>query len=326
LLKKIFLLVFFVVVISCAIFAQTDLEQEKPKRDLFFVPMVSYDYMGMGGMSVHSPGLGLGIMKGEQDSPFDKVGKRFLLAAQYKPFLFQTNPAPSIPRNLHSTRLLFDGRLERHQFLAILTSASDKPVAGGLHTFRAGLGWGYEFLQSPRFSLIVGAMVAFGGLGLTQPSGEPFPALPLPLVRFNLKTEWLETAFNFIGDPSIDFTIAPGRRVRFTGNMHMGNYRSIEDLIGEGVLWYRFFPGTHTLGDFAGIGFGFTNESFDFKLAAGRDKTFEIQYSSIFCVLDLTAVTVKGGYVLNSRELYGDVKQDSGGGGWFISIRGMYRF
>ncbi|MDR0761018.1 MAG: hypothetical protein LBF74_13085 [Treponema sp.] len=327
-MRRVMVLLFFVVFCALpgiSLFCDEP-NQNEPKRDLFFIPMASYDYLSLGVQRVHSPGLGLGIIKGEQDAPFDEVGKRFLLAVQYKPFLFQGDPAPSVPRNLHSTRFFFDGRRERHQFLAVLNAASDKPVAGGLQTFRAGLGWGYEVLRSPRLSLILGGMAGLGGLGITQPNGEPFPALPLPLVRFKFKTGWFDTSFDFIGDPSINFTIAPGRRIRFTGNMRMGSYRSIEDLIGEGVLWYRFFPAAHPLGDLAGIGLGFTNESLGFKLSSGGDKTFEIQYTGIFGVLDLTLIQVKGGYALNSREFHGDAKQNHAGGGWFISVQGMYRF
>jgi hypothetical protein len=300
--------------------------QDEPKRDLFFVPIVSYDYLSLGTQSVHFPGLVLGILKGEQDAPFDEVDKRFLVAVQYTPFFFQRDPAPQVPRNLHSTRFFFDGRRERHQFLAVFSAASNKPVAGGLQTFRAGLGWGYELLRSSRLSLITGAMVGLGDVGITLSNGEPLPALPLPLIRFRLKTEWFDTSFNFTGDPGIDFTIAPDRKLRFTGAMRMSSYRSIEDLLGEGILWRRFFSHAHPLGDFAGIGLGFANESLDFRLSPGRDKTFEIQHTGVFGVLDLTLIQAKGGYVLNSREFHGDVKQNHGRGGWFISLQGMYRF
>jgi hypothetical protein len=79
------------------------------------------------------------------------------------------------------------------------------------------------------------------------------------------------------------------------------------------------------LGDFAGIGIGLKNESYNFDLSEGREKTFEQQYTAIFGVLDISALKLSGGYIFDSRELYNGGEKNTGKG-FFISLQGMYRF
>jgi hypothetical protein len=148
----------------------------------------------------------------------------------------------------------------------------------------------------------------------------------LPLVRFGLDARWLDLTFDFLAGPNLSFTLAPESRIRFTAAMRMDHYRSIEDLLGEYTLWYRFFPPEHKLGDFAGLGLGLKNESLDFALSEGRDKKLELQNTSVFAVLDLTVVKLSGGYILDSRLLVDGEKTERHDRGFYLSLQAMYRF
>jgi hypothetical protein len=136
--------------------------------------------------------------------------------------------------------------------------------------------------------------------------------------------------WSFTG-PNLDFAIAPEKPFRFTAGIRMDNYRNINDLVGEAVIWYRPFAAEHhgedpsLIGDFAGIGLGIKNESFSFDLSEGRGKTFEQQYTAVFGVVDVSVLRVSGGYIVESRELY-DGNTKNTGKGFFVSIQGMYRF
>jgi hypothetical protein len=299
-------------------------EEAGEEQELFFLPLASYDYVNLDDQSIHVPGLGFAVMKGEQNISFTDVHKQFLLTALYRPFFFGEVSCP-LPDVYHGVDFLFDGRWERHQFLLIFKTSSDKPVAGGLQTVQAGLGWGYEILRYSNCSFILGAAVGLTDFGIDLPNGDPLPVFPLPLVRLKLKTEWLTGSFEFLTGPNLDFTVAPEKPIRFTASMRMDNYRNINDLIGEGVIWYRPFSTGHPLGDFAGIGLGIKNESFGFDLSAGRDKTFEQQYTAAFGIVDVSILKISGGYIVDSRELYNGYKKDTGKG-FFVSIQGMYRF
>jgi hypothetical protein len=275
---------------------------------------------------VHNPGGGIGFIMGKQDQPFDKIERQFFGIALYQPFFFTQEMSPDVPKRLHQIKAIFDGRIERHQLLAILKSSSDKPFSG-LNTFRAGVGWGYEVIRKPQVSLILGGLVGVSDFGFDLPSGDPLPVMPLPLVRFGIDTQLISASFEYITGPYLDFTIAPKERIRFTADMSMENFRSIADLVCEYTLWYRLFTPDHKLGDFAGIGVGFKNDMKSFDLSSEKAKrqseTFELQQSSVFAVIDLSFFKIQGGYIIDSNYFLDGKKTVSTGNGFFLSVQGM---
>jgi hypothetical protein len=281
------------------------------EQDLFFMPLAAYEFVNTAERQIHTPALGFGIMKGKQDAPFTEVDNLFSIIAMYQSFIFKEESYSAL-KNYHCIDFLFDGRMNRHQFLAIFNADSDKPVAGGLHTFSTAIGWGYELVRHTGISFILGAAIAINDFGIDLPNGDPLPVLPLPLVRLKFKTEWLAGSFDFLSDPTLQFTIAPNQRIRLTVEA-MSNFQSV---LGESILWYRFFPREHPLGDFAGIGIGIKNGGYGFNLSEARDKTFEYQYTSVFGVLDVSFLKVSAGYIFDSREIYdhGDITKNAGKG------------
>ena len=133
------------------------------------------------------------------------------------------------------------------------------------------------------------------------------PVTPLPIVRFNFTSEWFDGAFEFVTGAELSFTIAPEKRIRFSTELEIDGFESINDATGEGVLWRRFFPegsgaAPLSLRDFLGIGLGIKNDSFGFDLAGPNKDTFESQHSSVFATVDATALEIRGGYIFDSRE------------------------
>jgi hypothetical protein len=301
-------------------------EGKNAARDLFFLPIVSYDYLRLDNQEAHIPAIGFGLMKGKADTPFAEVGRRFFTLLMYQPVFFQSETVPGYSRTFHQIDFLFDGRIGRQQFLGLLKAASDKPLAGGLHTFQAGAGWGYEIIRRSNVSLILGAVLCVGDFGIDLPNGEPLPLMPLPLVRFGLDTRFLDLSFDFLTGPNFSFTIAPESRIRLSGDMRMDNYRGLGDILCEYTLWYRFFSPEHQLGDFAGIGIGLKNESLGFDLSADRDKALEIQNTSVFAVLDFSFLKLSGGYIFDSRLLVDEAQRDKREKGFYLSVQAMYQF
>jgi hypothetical protein len=104
----------------------------------------------------------------------------------------------------------------------------------------------------------------------------------------------------------------------------METYRSMADLNGEFILWYRLFKPEHKLGDFAGIGVGFRNDVTGFDLSAGiRAETFELQRSAVFAAIDLSALKIQGGWIIDSNYLLDGEKTGSPGNGFFLSVQGV---
>jgi hypothetical protein len=303
--------------------------QEEPKGRMFsIIPIASYDYVHLDEQAIHSPSLGIGVMAGDYGSDFMDIHRSFFGVAKYQPVFFKQSSGPA---TFHQIDVLLDGRIERHQLLAMFQSDSDKPAAGGLHTFQTGAGWGYELIRNSSVSLIVGAALAVGDLWFDLPNGEPLPVTPLPIVRFNFKFEWFDGAFEFLTGPELSFTIAPEKRIRFSAEVEIDGFESINDVTGEGVLWYRFFPenlgeSSSSLGDFLGIGLGIKNDCFDLDLAGPDKDTFKSLQTSVFATVDATALQISAGYIFDSRELYNDTVVRNTGQGFFISVQAMYRF
>jgi len=124
----------------------------------------------------------------------------------------------------------------------------------------------------------------------------------------------------------LEITIAPKERIRFTADMRMDYYRSINDLIFECILWYRLFDENHRFGDFAGIGIGVKNESTAFVitgLSSTKSIDFEFQYNALFAVLDLSIINIQGGWIFDSRYMIDGKITRNPGRGFYISIQGI---
>jgi hypothetical protein len=300
--------------------------QETEKKNdpiVVFLPF-GYDFSLLEEQTLHSPAGGAGFLVGEQNLPFNQVERRFTGLAAYQPFIFTEEIHPEAPKMLHQIGGMFDGRIKRHQILAIFQANSDTPLFGGFNTFQFGAGYGYEVIRRPRVSLILGAVLGVRDFGITLPSGDPWLLMPLPLIRFGVDTRWFAASFDFITGPVLNFTIAPKKRIRFTGDIRMETYRSIADINCEFALWYRLFSGDHKLGDFAGIGAGFKNDVSGFDLSKEiQAETFELQRSAVFAAIDLSILKIQGGWIIDSAYLLDGKKTGSPGGGFFLSVQGM---
>jgi hypothetical protein len=292
-------------------------QENEENSKLHFIPMASYNYIDVDKQTAHIPGIGFGVTSGDYGKGFTDIYNSFFGAGLYQPVFFSGGQKNEV---YHQIDILFDGRIERHQILGIFRSASDKPVSGGLHTFQAGAGWGYEIIRNSSVSCILGLVAAAGDFGFQS------PVIPLPLFRFGLDTTWIDLHFDFLTGPNLSMTVAPEERLRFTADIRMDNYRGIEDILGDCILWYRFFDKYSAPGDFAGIGVGIKNDSLGFDLSTAEDKKYEMQYSAIFGVFDFTVLKIESGYIFDSRAIVDEQKTSSPGKGFYIAIQAMYQF
>jgi len=300
---------------------KTEQKIEQGKEPFVVIFPVGYEGVWLGDQTVHAPAAGIGFMLGKQGIPFTQVERRFLGMVMYQSFFFTEDVQPDLPKQYHDVGALLDGRIERHQLLLIFRSASDAPVAGGFKTSQIGAGWGYEVIRRQHVSLILGAVL---GVRDFSAIGVPFPVLPLPLIRFAIDTEWFASSFDFISGPNFGFTLAPKERIRLTGNIGIETLRTIADINCEFILWYRLFNADHRMGDFAGIGVGFKNQVTYFELSNRiQADTFELQKASVFATIDLSILTLQGGWVINSNYLIdGKNAGKNAGSGFFLSVQG----
>ncbi|HDP80660.1 MAG TPA: hypothetical protein ENN21_07445 [Spirochaetes bacterium] len=115
----------------------------------------------------------------------------------------------------------------------------------------------------------------------------------------------------------------------------MEQFRDSRDILFEFSLAYRFFPKTHSMGDFAGVSAGVKNDNYGaFNLHDnkrilnfnGKDESLEVHYYALFGRIDLSLLKITGGYAFGGRELYQEEDTRDLGEGWFITVEGLYQF
>lgn len=312
--KNISMLVILFMISTAAIAEE---QNNTTKDEVKIIPVVQYDYLSLDSQSIQSPGTGLILQS-------DDV----MFVGVYTRHTFGEELSYDYPDVYHTIDTLLDGKIERHQYLGIFKSESDLPVAGGLHTFQAAAVYGYEVIAGGQLSLVLGGGLAVSDFGIERSNGEPWPVIPVPLVRMNYSAEWIKAKFECITSPNLSFTLAPESRLRLSGDLRMDQTRDMRDLIFDVALAYRFFKPGHEMGDFAGVSAGFKNDNYGAFCLKGKDgeESIEVHYYSVYGTLDLSLLKITCGYAFNGRELYREEYKVDAGSGYYVSVQGLYQF
>jgi hypothetical protein len=276
------------------------------------VPLAQYQLISLQSQTVHSPGAGVIV-----------AGESLVLVGLYSRHWFGQDLKFGYPDAYHSIQLMADGRVERHHYLGFLRSDADRPVAGGLHTFQAAAVYGYEVMKLSGFSLVLGGGLAVGEFGIETPDGDPWPVIPVPLIRAGWESRLVNANLDFITGPNLSMTLAPQSRLRATVDARIDQLRDERDFIFETALVYRFFAPDHRLGDWVGVAVGLKNEAYEFAREI-KDESLELQYYALFGTVDVTLLTLSGGYAFDSRVRYRESVSRTAGDGWFVSVNALY--
>lgn len=288
-------------------------EQHDKDEALNYIPLLGYEHLALGSQSVHSPSGGL-IVKNKDTT--------ILGLYSYHNFLddFQIES----PDEYHSIDFLYNTKKDRHEFLSVFKSSSDKPVSGGLHTFQSAAVYGYEFIANSSFSLTAGGGLAVSDFGIDLADGTPWPLLPVPFVRAKYKSSAFNIVLDFITGPNISTTVAPKSKVRLETELRIDRFRDSRDLLFDCALAYRFFPADHEYGDFAGISAGLKSDELNFDVS-NNDPT-AVQYYAAYGKLDITLLQLTAGYTFAGIERHGEEEVLSLGDGFFINLQALYQF
>lgn len=314
--KKLYLSSMLLLLIVLAAFAQ-----ESSERRVNYIPLLKYDFLSTDAHKIISPGAGLIIMKGE---------------TKFVGFYTHHNISNALrfdyPQKFHSIDFLLETIKNRHQFLGIFQTDSDKPVSGGLHTFQAATAYGYELTDNDKLSFVLGGGIAVSDFGIEFSNGKTCPLIPVPLIRAKYNNGFITTKFEFLTGPNFDLTIGAKSQFRLINELRLDEFRDSRDLLFKSSLNYRFFSEEDPMGNFAGIALGIKNDNYGaFNLGDQQSKsddedTIEVHYNSIFGEIDLTFIKITGGHTFNGRKLYHGEITENINEGYFISIEGMYQF
>ena len=263
------------------------------------IPVGNYDTLATGDRVINSTGGGVLLL----DEPSMFVGR-------YAYQSIEPVQQPGDPTRFHAIEALYDGSKGRHRFLTLSKATSDSPVAGGWHTFQAASVYGYTILEGPRSSLTVGGGLALSDFGIETETGRTWPLLPVPFVQASFNSPLVELAFDFITGPNLTMVLAPERDLRLVADVRLDQFRDVQDILFEAALAYRL------------LSVGVANQSFSVDLAK-EEKTVDIGSYTAFAEVDLTILTVSGGYAFAGWERRDDVLETDTGDGFFLSVQAL---
>jgi hypothetical protein len=299
---------------------------EEQTKDFSIMPVLFYEYLRFEEQQVHSSGEGIVFTKGNMTPPVSEDRDSLMISGLFKQY-FVMESRDGYDYLYHDINIRVERKIKQHIILGILSSQAAEPFYGGLHTFIGGLGYGYELIRNETISLTLGCGLGVGDFGLELPNGTVWPVLPVPTVRFNAKSSWVNFSFEFLQNISTAFTFFPESKIRLTGIFSIDPFgiRSIRDLYFDATLWYRLFSKESKMGDFAGIGLGFKNSGFGFTLP-DKEKSYAVNYYSADGILDLSFLQLSAGYSFNGIEIFDLVNINKIGNGFFISAMLRWQF
>lgn len=278
------------------------------------IPLARYELLSLESQTLHSPGTGVVV-----------AGENLVCVGMYTRHMFGQDLKLDYPDTYHSIELVADGRSERHRYLAAFQSRADLPGAGGVRTFQAVTVYGYEVVQEPRFSLVLGGGLGINDFGIEMARGSPWPLLPVPLIRAAWESPLVNADLEFITGPNLTITLAPQSRLHATADARLDQLRDPRDLFFEGALVYRFLTPEHPLGDLASFAVGFKSDTYAFAREQKKE-SIELHYYALFATVDLALLKLSGGYAFDSRLRYRERISEPAGNGWFISVNVLYPF
>jgi len=310
-------IIFSCLLVMSAMPAFAEIQYEAKPKSVQIVPLAQFEHLSLTTQQIQSPGVGL-LIKNED----------LMFSGLYTQYVFEKPLQHGFPSRYQSIDMLLDVKKGRHQYLGIFKSASDQPVSGGINTYQAAAVYGYEMINKPHLSFMLGGGLAVGNFGIETSDGKNWPLVPVPLVRVNYHTDWLDTKFEFMTSPNLNFTLAPRGHVRLNGDFRMDQFRDERDLIYEVALEYRPYSEQDKLGDFAGVSLGIKNDNYGaFQLGnEADDESLEVHYKSLYAAVDVSVLKISAGYAFDGRALYREKLKQDMGEGYYVSVQAMYPF
>lgn len=291
------------------------------------IPLLNYEFFSVENQQFHAPGGGLILLNGDQEPPISEKYNNLMIGLFYRPYILK-EISPGYSALYHDIDFIIERKIGSHLIQGIFSAYSDEPVYGGFKTTYSSIGYGYELLRRENLYLTLGLALGAGDFGINLSEGAIWPLLPMPIIRFGLNSQNINLALDF---PEFKFVLLPENKVRLTGSVRLDIYKfhDIYDLKFNSILWYRFFDKSFVAGDFLGIGLGVQNvgqnDGADFTLGE-KDKKYDMNYYSVFGVVDAGLLKLSGGYIFYSREVYDANYSRPTGNGFFLKVEMLYQF
>ena len=317
--------VLLLILMNTAVYAESEKERSNDCTDI--IPLMKYETLKMKKQQLSTYTGGLVIIQDKSELSSNKNKDSFTAALLYGKTKMEEEPLYEYPDNYTNIEFLLQKKKEGHNYFSIFRSNSDKPVSGGLNTYKFLTGYGYEIINTEKHSLYLGGSLAVYDWGIEMSNGESWPLLPLPFIHYEYTSPLLFCAFDFTSSPMLDLTIAPENKLRLNSSILVADAGEWEDcgIKCDINLEYRFFSPDHEYGDFAGIRAGVSAEDYTADLSDSDISPIQTGWKSVYAALDLSFLEVIYGYGYG-KTYYKEQNEQNIGSGYYLSIQAAWMF
>ncbi|MBO7638093.1 MAG: hypothetical protein J6S91_03865 [Treponema sp.] len=293
--------------------------------DFDLIPTIKSEMLQLGEENyLLSPSGSLQLMWTKSEESDSKAPDKITGKVSYSEDIFTKGIEGYDEKLFHGLGLFGKVVCGKNSFLLKVDGRGANPF-GSYKNFEGLLMYGRQLVKTDSINLTLGGGLAATDTGINIKGVNLF-VVPMPMVYFNYSGEILEAEFEFIGLPSLRFTLLPQNMFRLIGNCSLAGFDLPTDLRFDCAI--SCFPLKEgPMKDYLSISAGISNNVNKFRI--DTDNSLKHQYYCAYGEINATAISIRAGYAFSGKEILsanGEKTKRDYEGGFYASIQGMYKF
>lgn len=301
--------------------------QEKSQKEYKFnvIPQIDFGMLQLENDTLLYSPSGTLMFKYQKEEAAEINGPDVIACSfSYGQDIFSKYDSEINEKQFHKLGLFCKVVSDKNTFLLKIDDRGIKPFES-YKNFEGLFFYSRKIIDSDSTYLDIGGGLAAADTGIVL-SGLDIIIVPLPMIHFSYKNQFIDTEMEWIGMPDAIITLFPQNMFRIRSFFALAGFDLPKDFMGDLALcFYPFRDGF--LKDFASFSIGATHEVK--KLRINTENSFIYDYFTAYGQLSITALTVRAGYAFGGRQTFRgtDSKTTKNyDGGFFATIQAMYKF
>ncbi len=289
------------------------------------IPTLKFEMLQLGeGNYLFSPSGSLQLMWTKNEESDSTAPEKITGKVSYSQDIFSKGIEGYDEKQFHGLGLFGKVVCGKNSFLLKLDGRGANPFES-YKNFEGLLMYGRQLVKTDTLTLTLGGGLAATDTGIKIKGANIF-VVPMPMVYFNYSGEIIATEFEFIGLPSLRFTLLPHKMFRINGNCSLAGFDLPTDLRFDCALsCYPLKEGP--MKDYLSFSAGISNNVSKFRIDA--DNSLKHQYYCAYGEINVTAISIRAGYAFGGKQILsadGEKSKRDYKGGFYAAIQGMYKF
>ena len=306
-MKKLFLLIIFILQFFAIAFAQEESEaqpeqaseQAEQSRRNLFIPTITFKMLQIDEKDfVLSPAANLQYMRIKGKDSQTKGPDMITAGFSYSQDYFTRGLGPREVQRIHGCSALLNISAGKNGFMGMVASNGELPFSS-FKTLTGALLYTRQIIKSDNKSFTAGFGLVAGDFDINF-KGIDIYFFALPVFSFNYKNDIFSTSISVMGPPAFRLTLFPDAMFRFKGSLGLIGFKSIRDLGFDCALVCYPFINT-SAENMIYIAAGVMNKSSSFVL---KDKSkYSFQYYSVYGEINAIFASLQCGYIFDGKRL-----------------------